>query len=60
MDRMVTGVGFCGRIGRRKRERQLKELSDHPERFYFYPPVRQKKRKLVIIGKDGKKTTRSL
>ena len=53
---METGIGFCGRRGQRKRERQLRRLSEHPERFHFYPPPKKRKRKLVITGKDGKKT----
>ena len=53
---MVTGIGFCGRRGQRKREKQLRELSDHPDKFHFYPPLRIKVRKLVITSKDGKKT----
>jgi hypothetical protein len=57
---MVTGIGFCGRRGQRKRERQLRELSDHPERFIFYPPPRSRNRKMVITGKDGKKTVKGL
>jgi hypothetical protein len=52
---MVTGIGYCGRIGKRKREKHIRELSEHPERFYFYPPLRKRNRKLVITGKDGKK-----
>jgi hypothetical protein len=59
-DRMVTGIGFCGRKGRRKRERQFKELTDHPERFHFYPPPRRRQRRLIITGKDGKKTVKRL
>jgi hypothetical protein len=57
---MVTGIGYCGRIGRRRRERQLKLLTDHPERFHFYPPPRRRKRRLVITGRDGKKTVKRL
>jgi len=57
---MVTGIGFCGRRGQRKRERQLRRLSEHPERFHFYPPPRKRDRKLVITGKDGKKTVLGL
>jgi hypothetical protein len=57
---MVTGIGFCGRRGQRKRERQLRELSDHPERFVFYPPPRETGRKLVITDRDGNKTVRRL
>ena len=53
---MVTGIGFCGRRGQRKRERQLRKLSDHPELFHFYPPPRTTKRKIVITDIDGKKT----
>jgi hypothetical protein len=56
LEAMVTGIGFCGRRGLRKRERQLRELSEHPERFHFHPPLRKRDRKLVITSKDGKKT----
>jgi len=55
---MVTGIGFCGRRGRRKRERQLRNLSEHPERFHFFPPPRVREGKLVITGKNGKKTVK--
>ena len=57
---MVTGIGFCGRKGQRKRERQLRMLSDHPERFQFYPPENKKDRKLVITDENGKVTEKSL
>jgi hypothetical protein len=57
---MVTGIGFCGRRGQRKRERQLRELSDYPERFHFYPPENKSDRKLVITDKDGKVTVKRL
>jgi hypothetical protein len=57
---MVTGIGFCGRRGKRKRERQLRELSDHPERFHIYPPPRTSDRKLIITDKDGKMTIKRL
>ena len=57
---MVTGIGFCGRRGRRKRERQLRELSDHPEKFHFYPPEDKRKRKLVITDEDGNVTVKQL
>jgi hypothetical protein len=53
---MVTGIGYCGRIGKRKREKQIRQLCENPSRFHFYPPPRTKKRKLIIISKDGKKT----
>jgi hypothetical protein len=55
---MVTGIGFCGRRGQRKRERQLRNLSEYPERFHFFPPPRVRDRKLVITGKDGEKTVK--
>jgi hypothetical protein len=55
---MVTGIGFCGRRGQRKRHRQMRELTEKPEKFHFHPPLRTINRKLVITGKDGKKTIR--
>jgi hypothetical protein len=57
---MVTGIGFCGRIGRRKRERQIRLLCDHPERFQFYALPPKKNRKLVIIDKNGEKIIKRL
>jgi len=57
---MVTGIGFCGRKGQRKRERQLRALSDHPERFHFYPPEDKRKRKMIITDENGKVTEKSL
>ena len=55
---MVTGIGYCGRRGQRKRERQLRTLSDHPEKFIFYPPPRKRNRRVCITGRDGKKTSK--
>jgi hypothetical protein len=52
---MVTGIGYCGRRGKRKRERHMRKLCENPHRFHFYPPPRTKKRKITIIGKDGNK-----
>jgi hypothetical protein len=57
---MVTGIGYCGRIGRRKRERQIRELCDNPERFHFYSLPPKRTRRLVVIGKDGKRTIKRL
>jgi hypothetical protein len=57
---MVTGIGFCGRIGRRKRERQMRELCEHPERFHFYSKTSKRTRNYVIIDKNGKKTIKQL
>ena len=50
---MVTGIGFCGRIGRRKRERQIRELCNNPERFHFYSSPVKRRRKIVITEKNG-------
>lgn len=51
---MVTGVGFCGRIGRRKRERQMRRLIETPEKFHFTMPPKKRNLKVIIISKDGK------
>lgn len=51
---MVTGIGYCGRRGKRRRERQMRKLCENPLRFHFYPPPRMKKRRITIIEKDGK------
>jgi len=55
---MVTGIGYCGRRGQRKRERQLRDLSAHPEKFIFYPPPRKRNRRVFITGRDGEKTSK--
>lgn len=57
---MVTGIGFCGRIGRRKRERQMRELCEHPERFHLYSKPPKRIRNYVIIDKNGEKTVKKL
>ena len=57
---MVTGIGYCGRIGRRKREKHIHELCNHPERFHFYSLPSKKLRKYVIIDRNGDKTVRRL
>ena len=57
---MVTGIGFCGRRGRRKRERQLRDLSDHPEKYHFHPPLTKRDRKLVITDENGKVTVKRM
>ena len=57
---MVTGVGFCGRIGRRKRERQIRELCNHPERFHFYSSPSKRIRTYVITDKNGDKVVKRL
>ena len=57
---MVTGIGFCGRIGRRKRERQIRELCNHPERFHFYSSPIKKRRTYVITEKNGDNTVKRL
>jgi hypothetical protein len=57
---MVTGIGYCARRGKRKREKQLRELNDHPERFHFYPPHRTRNKKLLITDKDGKTIIKQL
>ena len=49
---MVTGIGFCGRKGKRKRERQIKEICEHPEKYHFYPPLKKKYYKISFTHKE--------
>jgi len=55
---MVTGIGYCGRRGKRKRERHIRLLSEHPERFIFYSKPIKRNRKIVFKNKDGTITTK--
>ena len=55
---MVTGIGFCGRRGKRKRERHMRLLSEHPERFIFYSQPKRRERKIVFRNKDGSISTK--
>lgn len=57
---MVTGIGFCGRIGQRKRERQMQELCTNPEKFHFYSIAKRKNRLIVITEKNGEKIVKRL
>lgn len=55
---MVTGIGYCARRGQRKREQQIYNLTNHPEKYNFYPPLIIKERKITITMEDGIKTTK--
>ena len=55
---MVTGIGYCGRRGKRKREKHMRLLSEHPERYIFYSRQKRRDRKFIIKDRDGTITTK--
>ena len=35
---MVTGIGYCARRGKRRREKQTRHFIENPEKYHFWPP----------------------